>query len=70
MKDTMDETSAVLVSTMANEISVPDGCMMPLLIASTAHHLNGSEIEVIKTWKEPSIIFAAVIGYPGTNKSR
>ena len=70
MKSIMDETSATMISNMASTMSVSDCYMMPMLLVSTAHHLNGSNIHIWETWEEPSIIFAAVVGYPGTNKSR
>ena len=70
MKEIMDGASAAMIHFIANSISVPDLSMVPLLLTTTAHHLNGSKIQATKTWEEPSIIFTAVVGYPGTNKSR
>ena len=70
MDKIMDEASAAMISNMACTMSVPNCYMMPMLLVTTAHHLNGSNIHIRETWEEPSIIFAAVAGYPGTNKSR
>lgn len=70
MADVMDDASAGMISNLAEANALPPGYMVPLLLATCAHHLNASKIKASETWIEPSVIFAAIIGYPGTNKSR
>ena len=65
-----DETTAAMISNLAQANSVPDGYLIPLLLTATAHYMSGSTIKPCETWSEPGIIYSAVIGFPGSNKSR
>lgn len=65
-----DGHTASMITNIAQANSVPDGYLIPLLLTATAHFMSGSTIKPCETWSEPGIIYAAVIGFPGSNKSR
>ena len=70
MNNIFDHVTARMVTNLSGANCVPECYIMPLLITASAHHLNGSLIKPVETWEEPSIIYAAVAGGPGSNKSR